>query len=126
MLVYAPFALCFVTFCGVFMHFLKLTYLRDATVTVPCFMLFLYFRKVTLEIFSELDETKAKVPIFPDTRQSPKQRRRGTRGRPHPPMARATPWPHRGLVWASGPPPNIAFRLYILLDEKNLRTRSIF
>jgi hypothetical protein len=29
---------------------------------VPCFLLFLCFRKVTQEIFSELDETKAKHP----------------------------------------------------------------
>jgi hypothetical protein len=31
-------------------------------VTVPCFLLFLCFRKVTQEIFSELDETKARSP----------------------------------------------------------------
>jgi hypothetical protein len=31
-------------------------------VPVPCFLLFLYFRKVTQEIFSELDETKARHP----------------------------------------------------------------
>jgi hypothetical protein len=64
------------------------------------FLLFLCFRKATQEIFSELDETKAKVPIFPDTRRSPKMRRRGTRGRPHHAMARATPWPRRAVVWA--------------------------
>jgi hypothetical protein len=29
---------------------------------VPCFLLFLCFRKVTQEIFSELDETKAEHP----------------------------------------------------------------
>jgi hypothetical protein len=29
-------------------------------VPVPCFLLFLCFRKVTQEIFSELDKTKAK------------------------------------------------------------------
>jgi hypothetical protein len=29
---------------------------------VPCFLLFLRFRKATQEIFSELDETKAKHP----------------------------------------------------------------
>jgi hypothetical protein len=52
MLVYTPFALCFVTLRGVFMHF-------------PYFLLFLYFRKATHEIFPKLDETKAKVPIFP-------------------------------------------------------------
>jgi hypothetical protein len=31
-------------------------------VSVPYFLLFLCFRKVTQEIFSELDETKAKHP----------------------------------------------------------------
>jgi hypothetical protein len=44
------------------MHFPELTYLQDATVPVPCFLLFLCFRKVTQEIFSELDETKAEHP----------------------------------------------------------------
>jgi hypothetical protein len=31
-------------------------------VPVPCFLLFLCFRKVAQEIFSELDETKARSP----------------------------------------------------------------
>jgi hypothetical protein len=31
-------------------------------VPVPYFLLFLYFRKVTQEIFSELDKTKARRP----------------------------------------------------------------
>jgi hypothetical protein len=31
-------------------------------VPISCFLLFLCFRKVTQEIFSELDETKAKHP----------------------------------------------------------------
>jgi hypothetical protein len=31
-------------------------------VSVPCFLLFLCFRKVTQKIFSELDETKAEHP----------------------------------------------------------------
>jgi hypothetical protein len=44
------------------MHFLELTYKQDATVPVPCFLLFLCFRKVTQEIFSELDKTKAEPP----------------------------------------------------------------
>jgi hypothetical protein len=126
MLVYAPFALCFVTFRGVFMHFLELTYQRDATVPVPSFQLFLCFRKVTQEIFSELDETKAKVPIFPDTRRSPKQRRRGARGRPHHAMARATPG-HAGL-WC-GPLVHLLtlpLCLYILLNEKTLRAQTLF
>jgi hypothetical protein len=72
------------------------------------FLLFLCFRKATHEIFSKLDETKARIPIFPDTRRSPKMRRRGTRGRPHHGMARATPWPRYGMVWAPGPLPSAA------------------
>jgi hypothetical protein len=95
-------------------------------VPIPCFLLFLCFRKVIQEIFSELDETKAKVPNFPDTRQSPKQRRRGARGRPHPPWCGPPPG-HAG-AWC-GPLVHLLtfpFRLYILLDEKTLRTRSIF
>jgi hypothetical protein len=31
-------------------------------VPVPCFLLFLFFRKVIQKIFLELDETKAKYP----------------------------------------------------------------
>jgi hypothetical protein len=35
-------------------------------VPVPCFLLFLCFRKATQKIFSKLDETKAEPPIFPN------------------------------------------------------------
>jgi hypothetical protein len=52
------------TLCAIFMHFPELTYKQDATVPVPYFLLFLCFRKVTQEIFSEFGETKAKVPIY--------------------------------------------------------------
>jgi hypothetical protein len=71
-------------------------------VPVPCFLLFLCFRKVTQEIFSELDKTKAEVPIFPTWDGG------GARGRPHHAMARATPKPSQAMVWAPGPPPDIA------------------
>jgi hypothetical protein len=77
-------------------------------VPVSCFLQFLCFRKVTQKIFSELDEIKAKVRIFSDTRQSPKQSRRGARGQPHHRVARATPWPRHEVVWTPGPPPDIA------------------
>jgi hypothetical protein len=108
MLVYAPFALCFVKLCGIFMYFPELTYWRDATVPVPYFLLFLCFRKATQEIFSELDETKAKVPIFLDTRWSPKKRRRGARGQPHHRAARLAPGPCHQVVGPPGPPPDAA------------------
>jgi hypothetical protein len=62
----------------------------------------------TQEIFSELDETKAEVPIFPDTRRSPEQRRRGARGQAHHRVAWPTPGPRHQVVWPPGPPPDAA------------------
>jgi hypothetical protein len=46
------------------MHFPELTYYQVAIVPVSCFLLFLCFRKVIQELFSELDETKASRPEF--------------------------------------------------------------
>jgi hypothetical protein len=74
----------------------------------PFFLLFLCFRKATQEIFSELDETKAKPAIFPEASRSPKMRRRRARGQPHPRVARARPWPRHLGVRPPGPPPDAA------------------
>ena len=62
-----------------------------------CFLLFLYFRKVFLEIFSELDETKVERPILLSRTRSLKEIQRGPRRRPHhvaawPPLGRAVAW----------------------------------
>jgi hypothetical protein len=95
-------------------------------VSVPCFLLFLCFRKATREIFSELDETKAEVPIF-STRDGVQSRdggepgaslRIGWRGQP---LARPTRW-WGHLAHLLTPP----FHLYILIDGKTLNVRSIF
>jgi hypothetical protein len=56
------------------------------------FLLFLCFRKVTPEIFSELDETKAEPPIFPDTKMESRAEREEARRQAHhrvahPPLA---------------------------------------
>jgi hypothetical protein len=77
-------------------------------VSVSCFLLFLCFRKAIQEIFSELDETEARPPIFPEASRSPKMRWRGARGRPHPRVARPSPWPRHQGVRPPGPPPDAA------------------
>jgi hypothetical protein len=77
-------------------------------VSVPYFLLFLCFRKATQKIFSKLDETKAKVPIFSDTRRSTKQRRRGASGQPHHRVARPAPGLRHQVVGPPGPPPDAA------------------
>jgi hypothetical protein len=64
-------------------------------VPVPCFLLFLCFRKVTQEIFSEFDKTKAEPPIFTKASRRLKRRRRGATGQPH----------HRAAWPAPGPRP---------------------
>jgi hypothetical protein len=47
------------------------------------FLLFLYFRKDTQEIFSELDETKAEPPNIYQSFQKTKEEMEGAMGRPH-------------------------------------------
>jgi hypothetical protein len=74
----------------------------------PVFCCFCVSEKLHRKYSRNWTKQKPKFLFFPDTRRSPKQRRRGARGRPQPPMARATPWPRQGLVWAPSPPPDIA------------------
>jgi hypothetical protein len=53
-------------------------------------------------------------------------RRRGTRGRPHHPMDRATPWPRQGMVGSLGPLPDVALPSIYSPRRENLKARSIF
>jgi hypothetical protein len=69
-------------------------------VLVPSFLLFLCFRKVTQEIFSELDEQKLNLPVFTEASRRPKRRRRGARGQPHHQGAWPSPWPCPPMVKA--------------------------
>jgi hypothetical protein len=81
----------------------------------------LCFRKITEEIFSELNEMKPEVPIFSDTRRSPKQRRRRARRWPHHLVARVHPWLHHHLVWAPWCPLTLPLCLYKASDVKTLK-----
>jgi hypothetical protein len=72
-------------------------------VSVPYFLLFLCFRKVIQEIFSELDEKKAEPPIFTEASWRPKRRRRGARSQAHHQGVRPSPWPRLPIVRPLGP-----------------------
>jgi hypothetical protein len=63
----------------------------------------LCFRKVTQEIFSELDETKAEPPIFTEASRRPKMRWRGPRSQAHHRGARPSPWPCHPMVRPADP-----------------------
>jgi hypothetical protein len=78
------------TLRDIFMRFLELTYWQEAIVPVPCFLLFLCFRKATKEIFSELDEMKTETPILPEGRTRTEWE---ARGQPHHEGAQPSPWP---------------------------------
>jgi hypothetical protein len=106
MLLACLFALCFVYTSWRFYAFPRTNLLTRCHSASSCFLLFLCFRKVTHEIFSELDETKAEVPNYLTRRRTPKESR----------VALATPRSrHQGcdrLVHLLKSP----FRLYIPLD----------
>jgi hypothetical protein len=94
-------------------------------VPVPCFLQFLCFRKVTQEIFSELDEMKPEVSIFLGTRLSPKGRRRRARRQAHPRVARP---PSGRTTRGCGPlvhPLTSPFHLYNPTDARTLN-ESVF
>jgi hypothetical protein len=114
------FVLCYTSWC--FYAFSGTNLLTRRHSASSLFLLFLCFRKATREIFSELDEAKAKIPIFPEASRSPKQRRRGARRRPHHGMERATPWPRRGMVWAPGPHSNAALCPIYSPQRENLKS----
>src|SRR4051812_37317517 len=65
-----------------------------------CFLLFLCFRKVLQEIFSELHGIKTQCLIIPSRSHSQKGRRSGATRWPDTRPARALGWLRRACVWA--------------------------
>jgi hypothetical protein len=94
---FTPIALCFVYTSWRFYAFFGTNLLTRCHSASSCFLLFLYFRKVTPEIFSELDETKSKVHILLTRRRSLKERWRKARRRLHHRVAWPHPWPCYGV-----------------------------
>jgi hypothetical protein len=80
------------------------------------FLLFLYFRKVIQEIFSELDETNPEVPIFLTRRRRSKGRQRRAKRRPHHRVPSL--WSCHRMVWAHRVPSDLALPpIYCLWRE---------
>jgi hypothetical protein len=122
---FTPIDLCFVYTLWHFYAFSRTNLLTRCHSASSCFLLFLYFRKVIQEIFSELDETKAEVPIYRTRRRSPKGRRRPARSRPHQVVARPNPWSHHPMVWAPRVPSDIALPPINSLRRENPKGLNI-
>jgi hypothetical protein len=82
----------------------------------------LYFRNVIKEIFLELDETKAKPPIFPDMKTESKAETEEGQEAATPWGGAGPPWLHHHQVWALGHPLTSPFRLEILSVAKTLNS----
>jgi hypothetical protein len=124
---------CLYTICFVFYYTLWRFYAFSRTNLLTrhhsassLFLLFLCFRKAIQKIFSKLDETKARVTIFPDTRRSPKMRWRRTRGQAHHRVARPSPWPRHQVVCPPGPPSDATIPPIYSPRQENLNSPITF
>jgi hypothetical protein len=126
MLIYTPFALCFVYTSWHFYAFSGTNLLTRCHSASSYFLLFLCFRKVTQEIFSELDKTKGEVPNYLTQRQSLKESRTWTKGQPHLVVARSTPRPCHQGVRPPGPPPDIALTPIYFTQRENTKAQALF
>jgi hypothetical protein len=126
MLIFTPFALCFVTLRGIFMRFPELTYWQDATVQVPCFLLFLCFRKAHKKYSRNWMKRRPKLLFFPEEGRGPKESRRGARGQPHHEGAWPSPWPRPPMVRTPWSPPNDAPSPIKSLPTENPKSIGVF
>jgi hypothetical protein len=106
MLVFTTIVLCFVYTSWRFYAFSGTNLLTRCHSASSSFLLFLCFKKFTQEIFSEY---KAQSSYFSPTRYGVQSRDRGESGASHTIGWRgSTPWPRHQVVWAPGPPTDIA------------------
>ena len=122
---FIPIATCFVYTSWHFYAFSGTNLLTRCHSASSCFLLFLYFRKVVLEIFSELDETKPEVPILLSRTRSPKETRSGPGRQPHQVVARPLPWPRGHMVWAPWAPTDLALSPIYCLPRENPKYPSL-
>src|SRR5665811_2291725 len=97
---FIPIATCFASTLCHFYTFFGTNLLTRCRSASSCFLLFLYSRKASLEIFSELDETSRGSLFYQNTPEGAKEQRRGATGAPHATRARATPLARPSVVWA--------------------------
>jgi hypothetical protein len=101
----------FFVFCYTLWHFyafVRTNLLTRCHHASSLFSSILCFRKVTQEIFSELDKTKAEPPIFTEASRRPKMRQRGARGQAHYRVVQPRPWPRHHMVRPGDPPSDAA------------------
>src|SRR5665811_2292973 len=97
---FIPIATCFASTLCHFYTFFGTNLLTRCRSASSCFLLFLYSRKASLEIFSELDETSRESLFCQNTSDGPKDQQRRATWAPHVARARGLPLARPGCVWA--------------------------
>jgi hypothetical protein len=104
------YTICFV-FCYTSWHFYAFSrtnlLTRCHSASSLFYAIFVFQKSYTGNILG-IGRNKSQSCYFPNTRRSPKQRRRGTKGQPHHRVARASPWPRHQVVGPPSPPPDAA------------------
>ena len=119
-----PFATCFIYTSYHFYAFYGTNLLTRCHSASSLFSAVFGFRKLLLEIFSELHETKGQVPIFQHVHGVRRRDEDSPRG------GQTIGWRGRGAhraAWWFGPlggPPTSALRLFIPRDVKTLKHRA--
>jgi hypothetical protein len=124
---------CLCTICFVFCYTLWRFYAFSRTILLTrchsassLFSAVFVFQKSYTGNILRIGRNKSRSSYFPDTRRSPKQRRRGTRGQPHHRVVRPAPGPCHQVVGPPGPPPDAALPPMYSPQRENLKARSIF
>jgi hypothetical protein len=80
---------------------------RCHSASSPFSAIFVFQKSYTGNILG-IGQNKSRSSYFSRYETESKAETEGSQRAATPPMAWATPWPRRGLVWAPGPPPDIA------------------
>ena len=121
---FIPIATCFASTLCHFYTFSGTNLLTRCRSDSSCFLLFLYSRKASLEIFSELDETSRGMLFYQNTPEGPKDQQRRAMWAPHVARTRGPPLARPGCVWAPRWPPAAALSPTYSPRENNPRHPS--
>jgi hypothetical protein len=118
------FVFCYTSWC--FYAFSRTNLLTRCHSASSLFSAVFVFQKSYIGNILRIGQNKSWSSYFSWHETESKAETKGGQRAATPPMARATPWPRRGM---GGPLVHLLtspFCLYILLDEKNLRTNQFF
>jgi hypothetical protein len=108
MLVYTPFALCFATLLGIFMHFSRTNPLTRCHSASSLFSAIFVFQKSYTGNIHGIGRNKSQTSYFYRSFEKTEDEMEGARGQAHHRVAWPSPWPRHHMVRPAGPPSDTA------------------